>query len=169
MTLLRPLHARDEPAARAAHEELQRDGFTFLLDWHPDQPWAEYLSYLERLQRGEGLPPDRVRAAFLVGADADGNLIGRASVRFTLNDYLADTGGHVGYGVRPAFRRRGHATVMLMESLALLRAEGVERVLVTCDDDNIGSATVIERAGGVLEDKRTDRFEGTEKRRYWIG
>jgi predicted acetyltransferase len=165
--LLRPLRADDEPAARAAHAELAHDGFTFLLDWDPDAPWAEYLKHLDRLRRGDDLPADRVRAAFLV-ADVDGEIVGRASVRFVLNDYLADTGGHVGYGVRPAFRRRGHASAILAQSLALLRADGVERVLVTCDDDNVGSARVIEGAGGVLEDTRRDRFGGTEKRRYWI-
>jgi predicted acetyltransferase len=34
--------------------------------------------------------------------------------------------------------------------------------LVTCDDTNVASATVIERNGGVLEDIRNG------KRRYWI-
>jgi predicted acetyltransferase len=36
-------------------------------------------------------------------------------------------------------------------------------VLVTCDDTNVASATVIERNGGVLEDIRNG------KRRYWMG
>jgi predicted acetyltransferase len=35
-------------------------------------------------------------------------------------------------------------------------------VLVTCDDDNVASARVIERNGGVLEDVRNG------KRRYWV-
>ena len=38
----------------------------------------------------------------------------------------------------------------------------IDRVLVTCDDTNLASATVIERNGGVLEDIRG------VKRRYWI-
>lgn len=51
--------------------------------------------------------------------------------------------------------------------LDVARDRGMERVLVTCDDDNIGSARTIERCGGVLEDKRLSR-EGVPKRRYWI-
>ena len=33
----------------------------------------------------------------------------------------------------------------------IARSYGVERVLVTCDDDNAASAAMIERCGGVLE------------------
>jgi predicted acetyltransferase len=39
--------------------------------------------------------------------------------------------------------------------------------LVTCDDDNPASATVIEGVGGMLEDARPDP-DGNRKRRYWI-
>ena len=41
-------------------------------------------------------------------------------------------------------------------------SSGIDRVLVTCDDDNVGSARTIESQGGVLEDIRRG------KRRYWI-
>jgi predicted acetyltransferase len=48
------------------------------------------------------------------------------------------------------------------------RALGVTDVLVTCDDDNVGSASVIERCGGTL-DSIVDRDGGaTAVRRYWI-
>jgi predicted acetyltransferase len=164
---LRPLRVEDEAPARAAHEELAADGFTFLLDRDRAASWSEYIIMLERLRRGDDLPSDRVRAAFLV-AEVAGEIVGRVSLRFALNDYLADAGGHVGYGVRPAFRRRGFASEMLRQALIVLRAEGVDRVLVTCDDDNLGSAAVIAAAGGVYEDTRRDRFEGTDKRRFWI-
>jgi predicted acetyltransferase len=90
-------------------------------------------------------------------------------LRHALNDDLRRNGGHVGYAVRPAHRRRGYATEILRQSLVVLRALGVERVLVTCDDDNIGSATVIERCGGVLQDVvPAAAADATPIRRYWI-
>ena len=49
----------------------------------------------------------------------------------------------------------------------MARAEGVDRVLVTCDDDNVGSVRVIERCGGVFESVVTNRGRG-RTRRYWI-
>jgi predicted acetyltransferase len=39
---------------------------------------------------------------------------------------------------------------------------GIDPVLVTCDDDNVGSRRVIEANGGVLEDVRN------RKMRFWL-
>lgn len=89
-------------------------------------------------------------------------VIGFLQLRHTLNDYLRETGGHIGYSIRPSYRRRGHATRAL--GLALDRARVLElgRVLVTCDGDNFASIKTIESARGVLEDVRSG------ERRYWI-
>ncbi|MCR6032908.1 GNAT family N-acetyltransferase [Nocardioides sp. zg-579] len=165
---LRPLRTDDEAEALRAHEELAADGFEFVLGWSPERTWADLLAQYERERVGLALPEGRVPAAFLV-AEVDGEIVGRLSVRFALNDWLAAYGGHVGYGVRPAHRRRGYATEILRQSLVLARAGGVDRVLVTCDDDNLASAATIERCGGVLEDVREQPGEPVAKRRYWIG
>jgi predicted acetyltransferase len=107
-----------------------------------------------------------VPATFLV-AQAGSHLVGRVSIRHELNAFLSDFGGHIGYGVRRGNRRRGYATEILRQALIVARAEGVDRVLLTCDDDNTGSAIVIERAGGVFDDVRVAP-DGTRRRRYWI-
>ena len=164
---LRPLREDDERDAVAAHTELAPDDFDFLLDWSPDVPWAEHLQRHERERRGLDVPPGRVPATFLV-AVVDDEIVGRVSIRHELNDDLLAYHGHIGYGVRPDHRRRGYATEMLRQSLLLARAEGVDRVLVTCDTGNDASALIIERAGGVLEDIRAGP-DGIPKRRYWIG
>lgn len=93
--------------------------------------------------------------------------LGSIALRHELNDYLADRGGHIGYGIRPSARRRGLASWALGAILPLARERGMGRVLVTCDDTNEGSWRTIEANGGVLEDVRTDD-EGTRYRRYWI-
>ena len=93
--------------------------------------------------------------------------MGRVSIRHELNDFLAAYAGHIGYAVRPQWRRRGFATEILRQALIIVRAHGVDRVLVTCDEDNLASARAIERQGGVLEDTRVDP-DGILKRRYWI-
>lgn len=167
---LRPLRPDDEAEAVRAHEELAPDGFGFLVGWQPGQPgrpWADLLEQYAAERRGTDLPEGRVPAAFLL-AEVDGVVVGRSSIRFELDEWLAAYGGHVGYGVRPAHRRRGLATEILRQSLVVARAEGVDRVLVTCDDDNVASAATIERCGGVLEDVREEPGSSVAKRRYWI-
>jgi predicted acetyltransferase len=163
---LRPLRIEDEQQARAAHAELAGDDFTFLLDWDPAQPWSAYVERMADREHARELPSDRVPASFLV-AEHEGALVGRVSIRHQLNEFLAAYAGHVGYGVRPQHRRRGHESEILRQAVIIARAHGVENVLVTCDEDNLASAVVIERQGGVLEDRRVDP-DGILKRRYWI-
>jgi predicted acetyltransferase len=164
--LLRPFGPNDQQAAIDAHAALAADNFTFLLGYEPGMRWSDWLAGVERSRVGADLPPDRVRSAFLA-AVVDDVLVGRVSVRFALTDWLARQGGHIGYGVVPAFRRRGHATEMLRHAIAVAHGEGVDPILVVCDEDNVASATVIERCGGVFAGPSTAE-DGTPIRRYWI-
>ena len=45
---------------------------------------------------------------------------------------------------------------------------GIGRILVTCDDDNIGSIRTIEKNGGILENVVNERDCDKQKRRYWV-
>ena len=56
----------------------------------------------------------------------------------------------------------------MREALRIAREVGLDRVLVTCSDDNVPSIRVIERAGGVLEDVVAHPTSAEPKRRYWI-
>ncbi|MCW2906488.1 MAG: acetyltransferase, family [Actinomycetia bacterium] len=144
------------------------DGFTFGLDLEPGMAWDTYLKTLGEQRAGDSLPADRVPAAFLV-ADIAGEMVGRASIRYSLNDFLAREGGHIGYCVLPAHRRRGYATEILRQSLIIARANGVGRVLVICDEDNAGSRGTIEACGGQLESIVEIAASAPRIRRYWIG
>ncbi len=77
-------------------------------------------------------------------------------------------GGHIGYVVVPEYRRQGYATEILRQSLEMARTLGLKRVLVTADDDNVGSIRTIEKNGGVLESIVAGPDGVTPKRRYWI-
>lgn len=95
--------------------------------------------------------------------------IGEVSIRYELNAFLLEHGGHIGYGVRPSMKRKGYGTLILKLALDKLKERGVMRALVTCDEDNIASMKIIESCGGVLENKVPSVFhEGSLTRRYWI-
>ena len=109
-----------------------------------------------------------VPAEQYITVNNEGKIVGMLNFRKSLNDYLLQSAGHIGYSVVPGERRKGYATNMLQ--LALLEAPkfGLSKVLITCNDDNLGSARVIENNGGVLEDIRIDPHDNEMTRRYWI-
>lgn len=125
-----------------------------------DRDTCEALVALLR-RMGREWDPTKVPSDYWWITEGD-EVIGFLAIRHRLNDFLLDVGGHIGYSVRPSRRRQGHATRAL--GLARERAGelGIERALVTCDDDNLASAGTIEAQGGRLEDVRNG------KRRYWL-
>lgn len=107
------------------------------------------------------LPDGRVHSDYWWLVE-DGEFVGYLALRHELNDFLLEQGGHIGYAVRPSRRGRGHASRALALALVRARELGLDRVLLTCDEDNVASRRTIERNGGVYEDTRQGR------RRYWI-
>jgi predicted acetyltransferase len=102
---------------------------------------------------------------------SDGSFCGTINLRFQPGTEAlpGHVSGHVGYAVVPWKRRRGYATRALALLLPHGRAEGLARVLVTCDDDNLASRRVIEANGGVFDGTEPHPFlAGRVKLRFWV-
>jgi len=143
------------------------ENFRFGLGYSPAMSFDDYIKQLKDHRAGVNLPARLVPSTFLV-AKVDGEIVGRTSIRHRLNEFLFHEGGHIGYGVLLEHRRRGYATAILRQSLIIARSLGIDRVLVTCDDDNIGSIKAIESCGGQFENVVVTE-ERAPLRRYWIG
>jgi len=151
-----------------AHKATSPSAPNFLHYYQEGMSFRRYLEVLAEQERGEKLTAKQVPATFLF-AFAGTSIVGRVSIRHSLNPYLERFGGHIGYVVVPEYRRRGCATAILRQSLQIARQKlGLTRVLLTCDDDNVGSIRTIEKNGGVLESIIAGPHGGKPKRRYWI-
>lgn len=99
--------------------------------------------------------------------DEDRNImVGAVNIRHYLNEALLLDGGHIGDGVRPSERRKGIATKMIGLALKECRKLGIDKVLMVCDKDNIGSAKSIINNGGVLENEIV--VDNIVEQRFWI-
>ena len=165
--LLRAVREDDESAFRAAQAALEGSGFSFGFGLDTARPFGDYVRSLEERRHGRNLAPGYVAETFLV-AEVGGVLVGRISLRHELTDALRKIGGHIGFGVLPMHRRRGYATEMLRHTLGLARTQGLTQVLLTCDEGNLGSRTVIERCGGMLAQTLPPERERDAIRHYWI-
>ncbi|WP_369186739.1 GNAT family N-acetyltransferase [Streptomyces sp. R08] len=130
--------------------------------WQRPEGFERYVEAVRQEEAEDGRRPEGfVPNTWYWYVDGD-TYLGRIQVRHRLTPWLLDYGGHIGYGVRPGARRRGHATAMLRDVLPYARALGLDPVLVTCDVANIASRKVIESGGGEFEDERDGKL------RYWI-
>lgn len=135
-----------------------------------EQARKDFAGFVRRLRdhaRGVGLAEGWVPSTtyWLVRG---GRVLGACGLRHRLTQALLDYGGHVGYSVRPSERNRGHATLMLRLVLAKARQLGIRRVRVTCHRDNVASARVIRKNGGVLDSESYSAQAGRVTQRYWI-
>ncbi|MGO2618799.1 GNAT family N-acetyltransferase [Glutamicibacter ardleyensis] len=167
--LIRELSQADEQQALAAHHALLDDDFDFLPTWSARQSWSGYVQRMSEGRSGEFIPEGWVRSGLFVGVH-EGKLVGRISVRYELNDFLSEVGGHLGYGVVPEFRGQGFATQLCEFALTELRFHGVRSALVTCDEQNVASQATIIACGGQADENRPTVHEtgGNTKLRYWI-
>jgi predicted acetyltransferase len=164
--MLRP---EDEQSFRTAVEEFKREAppWQFAFGFDDSITFSAYVNQLAGHPRGVGVPESFVPNTFFVGV-VDGVIVGRLSLRHSLNDFLSRVGGHVGYGVVPSQRRRGYATEMLRQAIPICASLGIPSALITCDEHNVVSRKVIETCGGIFEGMIDCQDSGIPKRRYWL-
>ena len=125
--------------------------------------FEHYCNNLEIKDTNDGLVPDST--FFCLDEERD-IMVGAVNIRHYLNESLLLNGGHIGDGVRPSERRKGIATKMISLALEECRKLGINKVLMVCDKENIGSAKSIQNNGGVLENEIV--VNGIAEQRYWI-
>lgn len=94
-------------------------------------------------------------------------VVGAVNIRHRLNEKLLNSGGHIGYGIRPGHRRRGYASALLAQALQIAKAMGLDQVLLVCDKGNLGSEKTILKHGGRFESEFSED-DGNIVKRFWI-
>ncbi|GCE05731.1 GNAT family N-acetyltransferase [Dictyobacter aurantiacus] len=133
----------------------------------------DYLRHVNRVYNRASMPPYFVPDTryWLIEGDeerGEGVYVGNLTVRHELNELLLKVGGHIGYQIRPSWRRQGYGREILRLGLQKARALGITRALVTCDETNIASKKVIEYNGGRFENAVSVEGSTVKKLRYWI-
>lgn len=128
--------------------------------------YGDFDMYVRTLNDKSARPGKVPSSTYFLYDENNDIMLGAISIRHYLNDQLLLTGGHIGDGVRPSERRKGYATLMISLGLEVCKQLHIDRVLMVCDKDNIGSARSIINNGGILENEIL--IDGKIVQRYWI-
>ncbi len=148
----------------------------FLDNGEEKLPWSSglrdgmtYNDFLKKLQdnhEGKNLKPWYVRSDLYFLIDDQGKMVGIESIRYELNDALRFDAGNIGYSIRPSERKKWYATIGLNLALQKCKEAWLDKVLLTCRKNNIGSSKAMIKNGWIRDSEY--EFEGDIKERYRI-
>lgn len=122
---------------------------------------------MQRNEQGIDIPEGWVKDSTYWLLTESQQIVGAVNIRHELNDKLFNSGGHIGYGIRPGERQSGYGSEILRLSLEKTRELGITKVLVVCDANNEPSRRVILRNGGI-QDENYVESNGNVVERFWI-
>lgn len=147
--------------------DIEKCEMTYLVPISDKDKILDEIYKLRDNENGLNLPEGWVPASTYWLMDADYTCIyGVINIRHALTEYLSFRGGHISYYIRLSKRTKGYATKMLGLALEKCRDLCLDKVLITCAKDNIGSSKTIENNGGIFVSE--DIEEGEMFKRYWI-
>lgn len=148
-----------------AYKAAEEDRYQFFFD--EDFNYENYIKTLDDHSKGINLKDGRIQqTTFWLMADDE--IYGVCRLRHYLGEDNILEGGHIGYDIVPSKRRKGYGTTILTLALEKARALKLEKVLVTCDEDNQASNKIIKSKGGVLENIIVSPDSRKNVCRYWI-
>lgn len=160
--------------------ECQNEYLSFYREWKESGevmvPWViskdplDFQGMVQDLlnaEEGIGIPEGRVPHSTYWLVDENKKIVGAVNIRHRLTERLFNCGGHIGYGIRPSERQKGYATKLLSLSLEKTRELNLQKVLVVCDEENIGSEKTILNNGGIQDESFIEE-DGNVLKRFWI-
>ena len=85
----------------------------------------------------------------------DSKIIGITEIRHELTTpFLQEYAGHIGYSIRPSYRKKGYGTKLLSLAIDYCKEIGLKEIRLGCYCENIASIGVIEKNSRICIEKK---------------
>ena len=138
------------------------------LDKLLSKSYEEWLNDCESDKTIKTRNPEWANATNYLLIDENNHVYGFSQLRHSLKGQLINIGGNIGYAIRPTERRKGYGTIQLQLLLEKAKELGLDKVLVTCRENNIGSKKTIENCLGEQDHSVPSKYPNIMELRYWI-
>ena len=132
-----------------------------------EENYDDFLLRIKNRRKGKLLSKRDVPATIYFIIEND-EVIGTIDLRHLLNKDYFERLGHVAYYIKPELRNRGYATNALRLAKKKYYNKHINKILITCYNDNEASKKVILKNDGVFEKDIYDEKTGKTISRYYI-
>ena len=158
---------KDEVLEADKDNDDQFAGCMGLRDCSTSKEWIDICKLRKSSETCEQAGTTVPSTTYFAIREHDQKLVGVIDLRHHINHPILSTwGGHCGYSVRPSERRKGYATEMLRLNIVKAKELGIEKMLVTCAEENAASEKTILANGGIYEN--TIDVDGYKIKMFWI-
>ncbi|MCS5422529.1 MULTISPECIES: GNAT family N-acetyltransferase [Psychrilyobacter] len=150
-------------------EEIKKSGSeTYELYKNAEIDFKLYVDELKNTELGIGLPNGWVPCSSYWLVDSKDEVLGVIRIRHRVDSDYLQTIGHIGYEIKMTRRREGNGNQILKMGLLEAGKMGINNLLITCDEGNIGSVRIIEKNNGKLKSSFIDSDTGERVLQYIV-
>lgn len=137
----------------------------YLREGRSYEEWLEKLEVSRtRIASEEKVPS----VTYFLMNNKESKIYGMINIRLALNKKLRESNGNIGYSIRPSERRKGYNKINLYLGLKVCKKHGLDKVMIDCDRENLGSKKTILSLGGEYEREYYSQEYKTIVEVYWI-
>lgn len=130
-----------------------------------------YEKYLQKCIQDktiEDTNPNWSNATNYLLVDENNHIYGCSQFRHHILGELINVGGNFAYAIRPSERKKGYGFIQLKLLIEKAKAFGLDKVLVTCRENNIASKKTMEKFIGKSDTLVKSIYPNVMEYRYWI-
>ncbi|MDF1617979.1 GNAT family N-acetyltransferase [Petrocella sp. FN5] len=133
-----------------------------------EKNFSEFMNELIDMSEGVNIKKGWAPCSSYWLIDNNEEVIGVIRIRHRVDNDSLEMAGHIGYEIKSSKRKKGYGQRLLELGLMEARKIGLQKVLITCDEDNVASKRMIEKCKSKYKKSIFDEESGKNILQYEV-